>query len=81
MQGYIECNEYKYFQIIHSGKLILIPLAYHAHAMIRILKGFNSLTTEKQTTKFSSANFQKILSPSYIILRIQRLEGKQCKSG
>ena len=36
----------------------------------------NSLTTEKQTTKFSSANFQKMLSPSYIILRIQRPEGK-----
>ena len=41
---------------------------------------FNSLTTEKQTTKFSSANFQKILNPSYTILRIQRLEGKQCRS-
>ena len=27
-----------------------------------------SLTIEKQTTKFSSANFQKMLSPSYIIL-------------
>ena len=40
----------------------------------------NSLTTEKQTTKFSSANFQKKLSPSYIILRIQSLEGKQCRS-
>ena len=40
----------------------------------------NSLTTKKQTTKFSSANFQNILSPSYIILRIQRLEGKQCRS-
>ena len=40
----------------------------------------NSLTTEKQTTKFSSANFQKMLSPSYIILRIQRLGGKQCES-
>ena len=39
-----------------------------------------TLTTEKQTTKFSSANFQKMLSPSYIILRIQRLEGKQCRS-
>ena len=33
----------------------------------------NSLTTKKQTTKFSSANFQKNLSLSYIILRIQRL--------
>ena len=40
----------------------------------------NSLTTEKQTTKFSSANFQKMLSPSYIILRIQNLGGKQCRS-
>ena len=37
---------------------------------------FNSLTTVKQTTKFSSANFQKMLSPSYIIQRIQTLEGK-----
>ena len=34
-----------------------------------------SLITKKQTTEFSSANFQKKLSPSYIILRIQRLEG------
>ena len=41
---------------------------------------FNSLTTEKQTTKFSSANFQKISNPNYTILRIQRLEGKQCRS-
>ena len=41
----------------------------------------NSLTTEKQMTKFSSANFYKMVSPSYIILRIQRLEGKQCRSG
>ena len=40
----------------------------------------NSITTEKQTTTFSSANFNKMLSPSYIILRIQTLEGKQCRS-
>ena len=40
----------------------------------------NSLTTEKQTTKFSSANFQKKLSPNCIILRIQTVEGKQCRS-
>ena len=40
----------------------------------------NSLTTKKQITKFLSANFQKMLSPSCIILRIQRLEGKQCRS-
>ena len=41
----------------------------------------NSLTTEKQTTKFSSANFQKKKkNPSYTIKRIQRLEGKQYRS-
>ena len=32
---------------------------------------FNSFTTKKQATKFSSANFQKILSPSFIILRFK----------
>ena len=36
----------------------------------------NPLTTKKQTTKFSSANFQKMLSPNYIILRIQRRGGQ-----
>ena len=40
----------------------------------------NSLTTNKQKTKFSAANFQKMLSPSYIIFRIQSLEGKQCRA-
>ena len=39
----------------------------------------NSFTTKNQMTKYSSANFQKISSPSYFILRIQRLEGKQCR--
>ena len=37
---------------------------------------FNSLTTKKQTTKFSSANFQKMLSPSYIMLGIQKTRGQ-----
>ena len=41
---------------------------------------FNSLTTRKQMKKFLSANFQKMLSPSYIVLSIQSLEGKQCRS-
>ena len=41
----------------------------------------NSLTSEKQTRNVSSANFKKMISSSYIILRIQRLEGKQCRSG
>ena len=40
----------------------------------------NTLTSKKQTTKFTSANFQNKLSPSYNILRIRRLEGKQCRS-
>ena len=41
----------------------------------------NSLTTYKQSIKFSSADLQKkILSPSCIILRIQRLKDKQCRS-
>ena len=30
----------------------------------------NSLTTKKQTTKFSSADFRKMLRPRYIILKI-----------
>ena len=42
--------------------------------------GFASLTSKKETSKFSSANFQKMLSPIYIILRIQRPEDKQCRS-
>ena len=36
----------------------------------------NSLITKKQTTKFLSANFQKMFSPCCIILRVQRLGGK-----
>ena len=40
----------------------------------------NSLTTKKKSTKFLSAVFKKMISPSYIILRTQRLEGKQCRS-
>ena len=40
---------------------------------------FEFFNYQKQTTKFSSANFKKMLSPSVIILRIQRLEEKQCR--
>ena len=40
----------------------------------------DSITTKSQTTKFSSANFQKKLSSIYTIWRNQRLEGKQCRS-
>ena len=38
---------------------------------------FNSLTTKKQTTKFSSANFPKMSTINFITLRIQRLESKR----
>ena len=58
-------------QLIVAGFTVLVVLG---------LNPVNSLTTEKQTTKFSSADFQKFLNPSYIILRIQRLEGRQCRS-
>ena len=54
-----------------------VVVVYNMHSKTEML---NSVTTEKQTTKFSSANFQKMLSPSYIIWRIQKLEGKQCRS-
>ena len=38
------------------------------------IASLNSLSAKKQTTKFTSAIFQKMLSQSYIILRIKRLE-------
>ena len=38
------------------------------------------LTTEKQQQNFCLPIFKKKLSPSCTILRIQRLEGKQCRS-
>ena len=61
---------YTYFRrIINSVVLIVIPLTTK-----------KKKKTDKQMTKFSPANFQKMLSPSYIILRIQRLEDQQCRS-
>ena len=46
-------------------------------ASVKVKFGYvKSLTTKKQTTKFSSANFKKMLNPNYNILRIQRLECK-----
>ena len=66
---------------IISETLELVVQHVTFYILLLVLIGtFNSLTTKKQTTKFSSANFQKMLSPSYVILRIQRLEGKQCRS-
>ena len=41
---------------------------------------FNYLSAKKQMTKFTSVNFQKMSGPSCIILIIQRLEGKSCRS-
>ena len=40
-----------------------------------------SLANKRQTTKFSSANFQKMVNSSYIILRIQRLRAKSVDLG
>ena len=49
--------------------------------VVRLVRSTLQYTTKEQTKKFSSANFQKMLGPSYIILRIQTLEGKRCRSG
>ena len=50
----------------------------HAEAehSVTNMYAFNSLTTKKQTTKFSSANYQKMknLNLSFIILSSQRVE-------
>ena len=61
--------------IASSNPLTTLPKKSQYKCLI-----INFFTTKKQMTKFSSANFQKILRPSYIILRIQRLEGKQGRS-
>ena len=68
------------FLLQMTTSVTLCLVVYICSYRSKFMPLINSLTTEKQTTKFSSPNFQKMLSPSYIILRIQRLEGKQCRS-
>ena len=70
-----ECYQAMILEAISKDGWLILMLT-----VITTFQWVNSLTTRKQTTKFSSANFQKILSPRYIILRIQILEGKQCIS-
>ena len=41
---------------------------------------FNSFNYQKADDKIFVCKFSKMSSPSFIILRIQRLEGKQCRS-
>ena len=64
--------------ILNYGKIKLTKLCP------KIVNPFNLLNSlsakKKRKTKFMSANFQKIWSPSYIILRIQRLEDKQWRA-
>ena len=69
---------FKHFRV--SVTAIALDYAAHVHIILAAHAPLKSLTTKQQTTKFSSANFQKMLNPSYIILRIQRQEGKQCRS-
>ena len=57
---------------LNSADLV-VPDSIPAGGRIHLI---NSLTTKKQTTKLLSANFQTMLSPIYIILRIQRPESK-----
>ena len=39
-----------------------------------------SLNPKVQMTNFTSAKFQKMFRPTYIILKIKRIESKQCGS-
>ena len=77
------CNFLKLFSLV-IFLTIFFTVLWNSGAVsgwvYSVISHFNSLTTKKQLTKFSSAKFQKKLSPSYIILKIQRLEGKQCRS-
>ena len=43
-----------------------------------VQRSFNSLTTKTADYKIFVCKVSEMLRPSYIILRIQRLEGKQC---
>ena len=52
----------------------IVPLDFVSVVTVAL---FNSLSTKKADPKFS---FRKTLSRTYIILRIQRLEGKQYRS-
>ena len=41
---------------------------------------FVPLDAKKQTTRFMSVKFQKLFPLGYIILRIRKLQGKECRS-
>ena len=62
---------------INSVQPIFLPTLSKIRKISDGIYTLNSLSTIKQTTKIASTIFQKMLSPSYIILGIQRLEGKQ----
>ena len=68
------------FALFQWKLLKLSVFADYPFSNLLIYIAVNSLTTERQTTKLSSANFQTMLSQSFIVLGIQRLEGKQCRS-
>ena len=54
------------------GEHLVMVLCHISLLTLKVLK--------KQMTRFMSANLQKMLGPSYIKLRIQRLDSKQCRS-
>ena len=54
----------KYHVLVSLKKYLRLSSAAVLMGTLRV----NSLITEKQTTKFSSANFQRMLCPSYILI-------------
>ena len=76
-------NLYTVFSLLNTlGFILIAPTSstlyqWLPNTLPYILK---SLTSKKQMRKFLSAKFQKMISPNHIILRIQRQEGKQCRS-
>ena len=57
----------------------LIEVTTHAGLTVSVAAPVNS-NYQTADDKIFICKFSKMLSPRYIILRIQRLEGKQCKS-
>ena len=53
------------FSIMQNINQIMIKLCLVAEYVLYVC--VNSLTTKKQTTKFSSANFQKMLCSNYTV--------------
>ena len=63
-------------QALFSSKDISKKLKCHLPLILFGALRVNTLSTKKQTITFTSAELQQKCGQSYIILRIQRLDGK-----